>query len=227
MKVCAVIPAYNEAATIGRIIRETREYVDTVFVVDNGSTDKTADIARRSGAQVIDYSAKRGYGAAQYAGQQAAIQNGCDYILQLDADGQHDPIYIPKLLELAQSGNYDIVLGSRLLTDSYKNLGFVRKIGIIFFSKVVSILGHTRITDVTSGFKVYKASSLKKLSKPSDINPAVEQMLEIAKKGMSIKEVPIEMPVRNTGESHLSLARFALYPLRAAWLTLKVMLFRR
>ncbi|HEX75378.1 MAG TPA: glycosyltransferase family 2 protein [Dehalococcoidia bacterium] len=226
MKVCAVIPAYNEAHTIGRIIQETRKYIDTVFVVDNGSSDNTAEVARQSGAEVIDYSAKRGYGAAQYAGQQVAIQNGFDYILQLDADGQHDPIYIPKLLEAMQSGDYDIVLGSRFLTKSDKNSDFNRKIGIVFFSKVVSFLGHAEITDVTSGFKVYKASSLKKLSKPCDTHPAVEQMLEIAKRGMSIKEVPIEMPARNTGESHLTLVKFAFYPFRVIWLLLKAMLFK-
>ena len=226
MKVCAVIPAYNEAATIGGIIRETRKHIDTIFVVDNGSTDNTAEIARDSGAKVIDCSAKRGYGVAQYAGQQAAMQNGFDYILQLDADGQHDPSYIPKLLEAAQSGDYDIVLGSRFLSDSYKNLSLVRKIGIVFYSKVVSFLGRARVTDVTSGFKVYKASSLKKLSKPSDVNPAVEQMLEIAKKGMAIKEIPVEMPARSAGESDFNLRKFVLYPFKAIWLILKVMLSR-
>ncbi len=227
MKVCAVIPAYKEAATIGGVIQETRKYIDTIFVVDNGSTDNTAEIARDSGAHVIDCSAKRGYGAAQYAGQQVAIQHGFDYILQMDADGQHDPIYIPQLLEAAQSGNYDIVLGSRFLSDSYKNLSLVRKAGIVFYSKVVSFLGHAKVTDVTSGFKVYKASSLKKLSKPSDVNPAVEQMLEIAKKGMTIKEIPVKMPVRDSGKSQFSLRTYALYPFRMIWAITKVMLFGR
>jgi glycosyltransferase involved in cell wall biosynthesis len=226
MKVCAVIPAYNEAATIGEVIRETKKYIATIFVVDNGSTDNTAEIARDRGAQVIDCSAKRGYGAAQYAGQQVAMQNGFDYILQVDADGQHDPIYIPKLLEAAQGGNYDIVLGSRFLGDSYKNLSLVRKIGIVFYSKVVSFLGRAKITDVTSGFKVYKASSLRRLNKPSDVNPAVEQMLEIAKRGMTIKEIAVEMPARSAGESDFNSTKFALYPFKAIWLILKVMLSR-
>lgn len=226
MKICAVIPAYNESKTIGKIIQETKKYVDTVFVVNNNSTDNTAEVARQSGAKVIHCSVRQGYGAAQYIGHVAAMQNGFDYILQLDADGQHDPKYIPKLLEAAQNDDYDIVLGSRFLSDSYKGLSFTRKIGIIFFSKVVSFLGHTKITDVTSGFKVYKVSSLKKLSKPSDKHPAVAQMLEIANKGMKIKEVPVEMSIRSTGESHLSLIRFALYPFRVSWAVLKVMLFR-
>jgi hypothetical protein len=225
-KTCIVIPAVNEETTIGDIIKKTREYIDAIIVVNNGSTDNTARIARDCGATVIDYSAKRGYGAAQYAGQQFALQQGYDYILQLDADGQHDPNYIPQLLETMQNSDYDIVLGSRFLTASYKDFSFMRKAGISFFSKIVSFLAHSKITDVTSGFKIYRASSLRKLSKPSDINPAVEQMAEIAKKGMKIKEIPIEMSVRNTGESHLSLLKFAFYPIRASWLILKVILFK-
>jgi len=226
VKVCAIIPAYNEEFTIGPIIKETKKYIDAVFVVNNGSTDNTARIAQEHGAHVIDYNVKRGYGAAQYAGQQFAINEGYEYILQLDADGQHNPSYIPRLLDTMQSNDYDIVLGSRFLTTSYKNLSFMRKAGIVFFSKTISLFGHTRVTDVTSGFKIYKISSLKKLSKPSDINPAIEQMMEIAIKGMRIKEIPIEMPNRNTGNSHLSPVRFSLYPFRAIWHILKVLLLK-
>jgi len=226
MKICAIIPACNEVETVGEIVRQTKEYVTDIFVVDNCSNDETAEVARQNGARIIPHPDKRGYGAAQYAGHMFAIHEGYDYILQLDADGQHDPKYIPKLLEAMQNGDYDIVLGSRFLTGSYKNLSFVRTIGIIFFSRVVSFLGHTTITDVTSGFKIYKVSSLQLLSKPSDINPAVEQMMEIAKKGMKIGEVPIEMLARNASTSHLNLGRFAMYPFRGLWAVAKVMLFR-
>ena len=226
MNVCVVIPSYNEAETIGKVIQETKQYIDSVLVVDNGCTDSTAEIARRNGAEVIVYHKKRGYGASQYAGQQAAIKRGFDYILQLDADGQHSPKYIPLLLKAMQEGNYDFVIGSRFLVHNGKNFGIARKSGITFFSKAVSILGHTQITDVTSGFKVYKASSLKKLSKPSDTYPAVEQMLEMAKRKMAIKEVPIEMFPRAAGESHLSSIRFFIYPLRVLLLLVKVALFK-
>lgn len=225
MNICAVIPAYNEEPTIANIIKETKKYIDAIFVVNNGSTDNTAQVARDSGAIVIDYVAHKGYGASQYAGQQYALQNGFDYILQLDADGQHDPFYIPKLIDTMQNYDCDIVLGSRFITNGTK-INPVRYIGINFFSIAVSILGRTRITDVTSGFKIYKASSLKKLSKPCNTHPAVEQMMEMAKKGMTIKEVPIIMPNRTAGKSHLSVIKFALYPFRALWLIIKVLLFK-
>jgi glycosyltransferase involved in cell wall biosynthesis len=226
MKVCAVIPAYNEAATIGNIIQETKKYVDKVFIVDDASADNTAEIARENGAEVIWHTLNRGYGAAQRTGHTVAMLKGFDYILQLDADGQHDPGYIPTLLETAQNGDYDIVLGSRFLNKSYKNFSFTRKIGIKFFTRVVKCLGHADITDVTSGFKVYKVSSLKKISKTSDKHPAVEQMLEMSRRDMKIKEVSIEMPVRNCGKSHLSLRMFVYYPFRMIDNVLRVILFR-
>ncbi len=226
MKICAVIPAYNEETTVGNIVQNTKKYIDAVFVVNNRSTDNTARIARENGAIVIDYFAKRGYGAAQYAGQQYAIKQGYEYILQLDSDGQHDPADIPKLIETMESGNWDIVLGSRFLATGYKAFSFTRRIGIIFFSKIISFLGHTKVTDITSGFKIYKVSSLKKLSKPSDLHPAIEQITEIAKKRMKIKEIPIVMLPRLKGNSHLSTTRLLLYPFRATWNILKVLLFK-
>ncbi len=226
MKICALIPACNEAATIGEIVRRTKGHVQDVFVIDNGSNDETAEVARQNGARIIPHTNKKGYGAAQYAGHMFAIQNDYEYILQLDADGQHDPKYIRLLCDTMQNGDYDIVLGSRFLIDGGNNLSPVRKIGIIFFSRVVSFLGRTTITDVTSGFKIYKVSSLKLLSKPSDINPAVEQMMEMAKKGMKIVEVPIEMPSRLNGKSHLNTIRFAIYPFRGLWAIIKVMILR-
>ncbi len=228
INICAVIPACNEEATIGEIVRETKKYIRHVYVVDNGSTDKTREIAESCGATIIACHLKKGYGITQYTGQQFALERGFDYILQLDADGQHDPDYIPLLLETMKTSDCDIVLGSRFLDRHRKsNLSATRYAGIKFFSRLVSIIGRANISDVTSGYKVYKASCLKQLSKPCEKHPAIEQMLEIARRGMKIKEIPIEMPERINGKSHLSLTRFAVYPFRALWLIVKVSLSKR
>ncbi len=227
LNICALIPAYNEEATIGDIIRETKKYVSNIYVVDNCSTDNTPEIAASCGAEVIDCHQKKGYGIAQYTGQQFIIEKGFDYILQLDADGQHDPSYIPLLLQAMETGNCDIVVGSRFLSrDKRSSLSTTRYAGIKFFSRLVSLLGGTRITDVTSGFKIYRVSCLKKLHRPCDSHPAVEQMLEIARKGFNICEVPINMPVRTTGKSHLNLSRFMLYPFLATWLIFKTLFIK-
>ena len=99
--------------------------------------------------------------------------------------------------------------------------------GIKFFTGVVNMFANTNLTDVTSGFKVYKTESLKKLSPYSDKHPAVEQILEAAKKDFKIKEVSVVMSTRKRGESHLNLENFILYPLRAIEAILKVLIFRR
>lgn len=226
MKVCTVMAAYDESDTIGMVIQETKKYVDKVFVVDDGSTDNTAEVAQQNGAEVIRHDMNRGPGAAVQTGYAAAIAGGYDYIVQIDADGQHNPKYIPKLLEVALDGDCDVVIGSRFLNDSFRDWPLIRKMGIRFFTKVVNLLGSLNITDAVSGFKVHKASSLKKLSRTSDRFPAVEQILEYAKKGMKVKEVSIEMPLRNTGKSYLSLKKLASYPFLVSWAILKVKLFR-
>lgn len=226
MRVCAVIAAYNESLTIGKIIQETRKYVDTVFVVDDGSTDNTANLARANGAEVIQHRVNQGPGAAVQTGYDLAIANGFDYVVQLDADMQHNPKYIPKLLDVALSDDCDVVIGSRFLNDSYKNWPFIRKIGIMFFTKLVRVLGSVNVTDAISGFKVHKASSLKKLSRASKKFPAAEQILEYAKKGMKIKEVSVEMPLRSSGDSYLNIKKLAIYPFVVSTAVLKVKLFR-
>ena len=220
MNICAVIPAYNEEKTIGEVIEKTKRYIDTVIVVDNDSSDNTVEVALINNAIVVNCR-KKGVGITQYTGLQYAISEGYDYILQLDADGQHNPEYIPTLIEVMKE-DCDIIIGSRFLCESYRNLSFTRKIGIRFFSKVVSILGGTKITDVTSGFRLCKTSSMIKLNKPDDIHPLAGQALEALLKGMTIKEIPIEMPNRYAGESHLSIKRFALYPFRVMWIIIKV-----
>lgn len=224
MKVCAVIPACNEAKTLGKIIQETKRYVDTVFVVDDGSTDNTAEVAQHSGAEVIRHSVNRGIGAAQQSGYDAAIQNGFDYVVQLDSDGQHNPEYIPEMLSVAQE--CDMVIASRFLNRSHQVYPFVRRLGISFFTFVVNLLTDVGITDVTSGYRVYRTDSLRKLGRISSRHWAVEQTLEAGKKRFKIKEVSVEMPIRGLGRSQFSLARYARYPFTMIWVILKVLLFK-
>jgi len=224
MKISPIIPAYNEGETIDKIIQETNQHVDTLFVVDDGSTDSTAKVAEQNGVEVIRHSVNLGTGAAQQAGYAAAISEGFDYIVQIDADAQHNPKYIPEMLSIAQS--CDIVIASRFLNKSHQNYPFVRRLGISFFTFVVKLLVGVNITDVTCGYRVYKAESLRKLGRLSSRHWAVEQTLEAGKRGFNIKEISIEMPVRNMGKSQFSLVRYALYPFRMIPIIIKVMLFR-
>lgn len=224
MKVAAVIPAYNEAESVGTIVDETDRHVDRVVVVDDGSTDRTTEIARERGACVIQHVINSGVGAAVRTGYRYAIRNGFDFIVQIDADGQHDPEYIPVLLEAIEDA--DMVIGSRYLNQSYKEYPLVRQLGIRTFTSLVRILGSLDITDVTSGYRVYRVEKLTTILHQSDKHWAIEQTLEAARQNQRIVEVSIEMPTRETGESQFDVATLLLYPVRMADIILRILIFR-
>ncbi|MDS0261506.1 glycosyltransferase family 2 protein [Haloarcula sp. S1CR25-12] len=224
MRSVAVIPAYNEASTIGPVIDDTGEYVDRVVVVDDGSSDDTADIARAHGATVVEHVFNTGVGGAVRTGYQYAIKHDYDWVVQVDADGQHDPSKIPELLDVA--GDYDMVIASRYLNESYQDYSATRNAGIQFFTRLVNALGDIEITDVTSGFRVYRVSMLAEILHRSDKHWAIEQTLEAAKGGYRITEVSTKMPTRDEGESQFTIDTFALYPIRMTDTILRVLLFR-
>lgn len=224
MKTVAVIPAYNEEDTIEAVVTETAEYVDRVVVVDDGSTDETAAIAREFGATVIEHVVNAGVGGAVRTGYRYAIRNEFEFVVQIDADGQHDPTQIPTLLDRAE--DCDMVVASRYLNTSHQEYNWVRRAGIRFFTTVVKRLGRTEITDVTSGYRVYRVSSLEAIFHLSDKHWAIEQTLQAARGDLNIEEVSVEMPVRSTGNSQFSLDTLVLYPVRMFDVVLRVLIFR-
>ncbi len=224
MRSLAVVPAYQERATIGPVIDGTLEYVDEVVVVDDGSTDGTATIAREHGATVLEHTFNTGVGGAVRTGYRYAIEEGFDFVVQVDADGQHDPAQIPRLLEAAETA--DMVIGSRYLNESYKEYSLLRHAGIRFFTELVNRLGGIEITDVTSGFRVYRVAALEGILHHSDKHWAVEQTLEAARRDLDIVEVSTEIPTRSDGTSQFGLETFVMYPLRMTDVALRVLLFR-
>lgn len=225
MRTVAVIPAYNESETIGPVIEDTGEYVDRVVVVDDGSSDDTAAIARDHGAVVVEHVFNTGVGGAVRTGYQYAIKHDYDWVVQVDADGQHDPAKIPELLDVATEG-HDMVIASRYLNESYQDYSATRNVGIQFFTRLVNYLGDIEITDVTSGFRVYRVSMLERTLHRGDKHWAIEQTLEAAKGGYRITEVSTKMPTREEGESQFTIDTFALYPIRMTDTILRVLLFR-
>jgi len=195
-KILVIIPGYNEGRTIAKVIKKTKKYVEDIIVIDDGSVDDTFNQAKKAGAGVIRHTLNKGVGAAQRTGYIYGIRNNYDYLIQLDADEQHNPDYIPKMLDIAYKKDYDVIIGSRFLTKSYKDYSFIRKTGIRFFTGFVNLIAGIKVTDVTSGYKLIKVDKLKKLSRTSDLHPAVEQMLDMHKKKLRIKEIPMVMPLR-------------------------------
>jgi glycosyltransferase involved in cell wall biosynthesis len=224
VRTVAVIPAYNESGTIASVVTGASEHVDEVVVVDDGSEDETADVAREHGATVVQHVVNTGVGGAVRTGYRYAIRHDYDFVVQIDGDGQHDPAYVPMLLDAAE--DHDMVIGSRYLNESYREYSAVRQAGISFFTFVVNSLGGLDITDVTSGFRVYRVSTLAEIIHRSDDHWAVEQTLEAARNGQRITECSVEMPTRSEGESQFSLETLLLYPIRMLDVVVRVLIFR-
>ncbi|PTD94225.1 glycosyltransferase family 2 protein [archaeon SCG-AAA382B04] len=229
-KVLALIPAFNEEKSVGKVIDEVRkhqrDYLDEIVVVDDSSTDKTKEIVQDKGVEVVSHVINIGVGGAVRTGYRYAIQEEFDYLVLLDADGQHDPKYIPKLFNKLIEDECDLVIGSRFLNESHKGYSYVRKAGIIFFTKMVSFLGGIDITDVTSGYRVYDVDALKKLDRNKDDHWAIEQSLEASRRNLKIEECSVEMPIREEGKSQFDLETFFWYPIRMIDVLLRVIIFR-
>jgi glycosyltransferase involved in cell wall biosynthesis len=199
--------------TIGQVVTSVRPFVDGVYVVDDGSTDSTALRASEAGARVISHPTNRGVGIALQTGYEAALSDGADLLIQVDADGQHDPNDLGALLASLDEST-DIVIGSRFVGKSSDGYGLVRRLGIHFFSFLCSALGGSRIYDVTSGFRIFRASALSRLPPLRRPHWAVEQTLTAMRLGLNLKEVAVPIPPRRRGRSQFQPRIAALYPLR-------------
>ena len=163
MKLIAMIPAFNEEKTLGEVILKSKNYVDQVIVIDDGSQDKTSQIALQNGATVYRHLINRGSGGAVGTGIRAALLNEADVIVTLDADEQHDPAEIPKLIKPIIEGEADAVIGSRFLTR--QPMPLFRKMGVSFFNLVIFLLFGVKSTDSQSGMRAFnkKAAEILKI----------------------------------------------------------------
>ncbi len=203
MKIAAIIPALNEAVTIGGVLEKVpREWVERIIVVDNGSTDATAQIAQEKGAEIV-YAARRGYGYACYAGAQAA--HDMDILVFLDGDGADDPTEIPILIEAIQNGTADLVIGSR--TRGYHEPGALlphARFGNWLTARLMRWLYGLRVTDL-GPFRAIRQSVFASLDmREMTYGWTTEMMVKAAKQGYRIQEVPISYYRRAGGKSKIS-----------------------
>ncbi|AKB16441.1 glycosyltransferase family 2 protein [Methanosarcina thermophila] len=150
--ITVVLPAYNEEVSIGSIVLLTSQYADNVIVVDDGSSDRTAEVAGKAGAEVVRHETNRGKGAALKTGFTAAADLGADVIVTMDSDGQHNPAEIPRLVAPILKGEADMVNGSRYLNGLDKNTPAYRRVGQTILDGVTNLNSGLRITDSQSGF---------------------------------------------------------------------------
>lgn len=200
MRTLAVIPAFNEEERIADVARRTQKHCEAL-VVDDGSKDRTADEARRGGAEVLSLEANRGKTHALDTGFRAAVSRGYDCALTLDADGQHRPEEIPLFLEAAEAGA-DIVVGSRM--GDVRTMPTVRLWTNRTTSRVVSWLARARVLDSQSGYRLFRADVLRRVKVTSGrFAGESEILIEAGRKGFRIVEVPIATVYFGTEESKI------------------------
>jgi len=157
--ITVILPAYNEEGSIGSIVLLTRLYADNVIVVDDGSTDRTAEIARKAGAEVIPHNNNKGKAEALKTGFTAAANLGADIIVTMDPDGRHNPADIPKLISPILEGNAEMVNGSRYLNYTGKNVPIYCRVGRTLQDTTAKRNFNLKITDTQSGFRAFAAST--------------------------------------------------------------------
>ncbi len=191
-----IIPAYNEAERIASTIADIRKFSDAdIIVVSDGSTDGTAKEARAAGAKVIELPFNLGYGAALQTGFKYTLKKGYRFAVQIDADGQHDPSEIQKLVGSVFKGDVDITLGSRFLAGGDYKAPFVRRVGMILFSAVVRVVTGKKITDPTSGFQAMNRKVMEFYASdayPVDY-PDADVIVMLHRHGFNLKEIPVIM----------------------------------
>lgn len=214
-RILAVVPALNEAGVIGKVVDEIRAADPRldVVVVDDASTDDTANVARSRGATVLSLPFNVGIGGAVQTGFKYALEHGYPLAVRLDGDGQHDAREIPKLLAPLESRDANLVIGSRFAEagGSYRP-PFGRRIGIRVFARLVSLLGGQRVSDTTSGFVALDRLGIELFAReyPHDY-PEVEATLVALRSGLRLTHVQVEMRERESGASSITFVRSVYY----------------
>ena len=217
MKCLIIIPAYNEAANIEKVINNiVQNYPQYDYVIINdGSTDKTAEVCANAGYQVLNLPINMGIGGAVQTGYRYAKKNNYDVAVQIDGDGQHDVAFLEDMLKLLESGEADVVIGSRFVQKEGFQSTQIRRVGIRFLSILARILTGVQIRDITSGYRVVNRRFIEIYAGdyPADY-PEPEAMIIAAVHGGRIKEYPVIMRERENGTSSITFKKSVYYMIK-------------
>lgn len=220
MRTLVIVPAYNEQEALGGLLAEIRALQITdveTLVIDDGSSDGTAEVARAAGARVLKLCGNLGIGGAVQSGIRLAHREGFDCAVQVDGDGQHPPSELPRLLDAARAPDApDVIVGSRYHdTKSFRSTA-MRRFGSWFLRTLLRVVAGVRVSDPTSGFRLYNKRALALYDDTYPYDYPEPESLAIARvSGLRITEVPVTMRERQGGSSSIS-------PLHAPYYMLKV-----
>ena len=224
-KILVMMPAYNEAASVGSVVAAVRAALPgaTVLVINDGSRDATAAEAARAGAVVLDLPVNLGIGGAEQTGYRYAARRGFDTVVRVDADGQHPAGEIAKLVERLEAGDVDLVVGSRFLApveNAYRP-SRLRRLGIGFYARLIGLITRRRVTDPTSGFRAANRKAILRFAEryPEDY-PEPESLVYAHRLGLRVAEVPVAMVERRASVSSINVPVGAFY---AAKVTLAIL----
>jgi len=206
-KVLVIIPAYNEASGIAGVINGIKRVMPNadIAVIDDGSKDLTCSVCQLLNAIVLSHPFNLGDGAARQTGYLFAKYNDYDFVVQIDADGQHDTEFLPSLLEPLKNGSADIVIGSRFLGVGQYKAEFAKKIGMGVFNTLASVITKTKITDSTSGYRAVNRKVIEYYAQPQQYPanfPDADLIIQSHFAGFKIQEVPVLMS-QNTKDKPL------------------------
>lgn len=217
MKCLIIIPAYNEAANIEKVINNiVQNYPQYDYVIINdGSTDKTAEVCANAGYQVLNLPINMGIGGAVQTGYRYAKKNNYDAAVQIDGDGQHDVAFLEDMLKLLESGEADVVIGSRFVQKEGFQSSQIRRVGIRFLSILARILTGVQIRDITSGYRVVNRRFIEIYANDYPVDyPEPEAMIIAAVYGGIIKEYPVIMRERENGTSSITFKKSIYYMIK-------------
>jgi len=227
-----IVPAFNEEAAVGGVVRAVHEHVPgvPVLVIDDCSGDNTVNAARAAGAEVLPLAHHLGLGGCVQAGYKLAHELGFEYVIRVDGDGQHDARDIPRLLEpLDPEGPPQVVVGARFAGEGDIAVPRARRLAMRLLARYLSRMTGTRLTDVTSGFRAHNRAALALFARtyPADyLSDTVESLVIASRAGARITQVPVAMRPRTSGRPSQSGWRAAGYLLRVV-LTLALAIIRR
>ena len=225
-KPLVVVPAYNEAESIVAVIEGLAAACPQYdfIIVNDGSSDATAKLCREHGFPLLDLAVNLGLSGAVGAGMRYAFANGYNIVLQFDSDGQHRPEFIPALVEKSAQG-FDVVCGSRFV--SARKPASLRMLGSRLIASAVRLTTGVRLSDPTSGMRAYSARVVELFASQINMTPELDTLSYLAKTGMRIAEVEVEMNQRLAGKSYLGAVTSIKYMLRMFISILIFQLFRQ